>query len=228
MLNARNFINRTIVPPKVQHNLFMTLVTPIINYRCQVWLPNSCFIKSLIKNYKATKNLISSISLIFKQPFEKIQLRHLKYILGISRKATNVATTGETGVLPLFIKNVELCLRYLINVVNQNGTLARDALTEQIQSNLEWFNNMKEIIILFDREITETNYIVSPSAIINARNLCEMFPVGRILNKLINEFKGAWARSVSLSSKLDFFRTVKIRGFEWEPYLDLIKSFQVR
>ena len=70
-----------------------------------------------------------------------------------------VATTGETGVLPLFIKNVELCLRYLINLVNQNGTLASEALTEQIQSNLEWFNNMKEIIILFDREITETNYI---------------------------------------------------------------------
>ena len=198
MLNARNFINRTKVPPKVQHNLFMTLVTPIINYGCQVWLLNSCFIKSLIKN-KATKNLISSISRIFKEPFEKIQLRHLKYILGISRKATNVATAGETGVLPLFIKNVELCLRYLINLVNQNGTLAREALTEQIQSNLEWFNNMKEII-LFDREITETNYIVSPSATINARNLCEIFSVGRILNKLIDEFKGAWARSVSLSS----------------------------
>ena len=185
MLNARNFINRTIVPPKVQHNLFMTLVTPIIYYGCQVWLPNSSFIKSLIKNYKATKNLISSINLIFKQPFEKIQLRHLKYILGISCKATNVATTGETSVLPLFIKNVELCLRYLINLVNQNGALAREALTEQIQSNLEWFNNMKEIIILLDREITETNYIVSPSATINARNLCEMFSFGRILNKLI-------------------------------------------
>ena len=122
MLNARNFINRTMVPPKVQHNLFMTLVTPIINYGYQVWLPSSSFIKSLIKNYKATRNLISSINLIFKQPFEKVQLRHLKYILGISRKATNVATTGETGVLPLFIKNIELCLRYLINLVNQNGT----------------------------------------------------------------------------------------------------------
>ena len=79
MLNARNFINRTIVPPKIQHNLFMTLVTPIINYGCQVWLPNSNFIKSLIKNYKATKNLISSINHIFKQPFEKIQFKHLKY-----------------------------------------------------------------------------------------------------------------------------------------------------
>ena len=33
---------------------------------------------------------------------------------------------------------------------------------------------------------------------------------------------------VSLSSKLDFFRTLKVRGFAWEPYLDLIKSFQVR
>ena len=81
---------------------------------------------------------------------------------------------------------------------------------------------------MFDRKITETNYIVSPSATINARNLSEKFSVGRILNKLIDEFKGAWARSVSLSSKLDFFRTVKVRGFEWEPYLDLIKSFQVR
>ena len=30
MLNARNFINRSIVPPKVQHNLFMTLANPII------------------------------------------------------------------------------------------------------------------------------------------------------------------------------------------------------
>ena len=35
-------------------------------------------------------------------------------------------------------------------------------------------------------------------------------------------------RAVYLSSKLDFFRAVRVRGFEWEPYLDLIKSFQVR
>ena len=128
----------------------------------------------------------------------------------------------------MFIENVDLCLHYLINLVNQNGTLAREALTEQIQSNLEWFNNTKEILILFDREITETNYIVSPYATINARNLSEKLSVGRILNKLIDEFKDAWARSVSLSSKLDFFRTVKVRRFEREPYLDLIKSFQVR
>ena len=206
----------------------MTLVTRIINYGCQVWLPNSSFIKSLIKNYKATRNLISLINFIFKQPFEKIQLRHLKYILGISCKATNVVTTGEIGVLPLFIKNVELCLRHLINIVNQNGTLATEALTEQIQSNLKWFNNMKEITILFDREITETNYMVSPSATINACNLCEIFSVGRILNKLIDEFKAAWARSVSLLSKLDFLRKVKVKSFAWEPYLDLIKSFLVR
>ena len=39
---------------------------------------------------------------------------------------------------------------------------------------------------------------------------------------------GAWARSVSLLLKLDFLRKVKVRGFAWEPYLDLIKSFQVR
>ena len=75
---------------------------------------------------------------------------------------------------------------------------------------------MKEIIILFDREITETNYIFSPSATINARKpLRNGLCLEEILNKLINEFKGALARSVSLSSKLDFFRTVKVRGFEW-------------
>ena len=55
-----------------------------------------------------------------------------------------------------------------------------------------------------------------------------MFSVVRILNKLLDEFKGAWARCVSLTSKLDFFRTMKVREFAWEPYLDLIKSFQVR
>ena len=100
-------------------------------------------------------------------------------------------------------------------------------MTEQIQSNLEWINNIKELIILFNREITETN-IVSPSAIIDARNLCEMLSqLGRILKKHIDEFKGTWVRTLSLSSKLDFFCTMKGRGFEWEPYLDLVKLLEL-
>ena len=98
----RKTIDRRYINTKSHDHLFRMLVTPILTYGCQAWLPASSFMSSLIKYYRQDANFDKAMSLIASQPYEKIHLRHIKYLLGINRRSVNAAAWGETGNFPLF------------------------------------------------------------------------------------------------------------------------------
>ena len=64
--------------------LFDVLVKPILLYACEAWGDSTyCNVKDASPN--------------FKDPFEKLQLRVCKQILGVHRKTMNIPVLAELG-----------------------------------------------------------------------------------------------------------------------------------
>lgn len=76
--------------------LFNNLVVPILRYGSEVWTPY--LMKGLNENNFS--HICDSV------PVEQVHNKFCKYLLGVHRKASNVAVRGELGRFPLLI---ELC-----------------------------------------------------------------------------------------------------------------------
>ena len=74
-------------------NLFDILIMPILRYCSEIWSPY--FIKDI--------NSENLLSLADKLPMEKIHTKFCKFLLGVNRKATNIAVRAELGRRPVLI-----------------------------------------------------------------------------------------------------------------------------
>ena len=225
LFGLRKSIDRRFIDPKCHHQLFNTLINPILTYGSQIWLPLSPFIRSLVTKFTSSSSL--DLSLIAKQSFEKVHLRHLKYLLGINRKASNVAAWGECGSFPLFISCFSRCIKYFQRITKlDDSSLVKAAFKEQVNSSLSWFNGIRSIINCFDK-IQPSDYKHNTCPFLNALGMADICSPTHITNNIKEKFTESWKNSLSDSSKLSFYRTVKSE-FQWELYLDVVKSFKDR
>ena len=65
----------------LKFKLFDTLIRPILTYGSEIW----------VTDYKIKENTLDNL------PFEKIQNRFCKYLLGVHKKASNFAARLEFG-----------------------------------------------------------------------------------------------------------------------------------
>ena len=227
LFSLRRTLDRRYVDANCHDQLFNMLVSPILTYGCQIWLPVSPVINSLSKCAASDLSRDKILNLFAKQPYERIHLRHLKYLLGINRRSSNAATWGDTGKYPIIIKCVRLSINYFKRITHLPVTnFTRAALTEQINLDLPWFKGIKQIIISFD-ELNPSQYEVSNSATTNALALSDLCSSSTITKNLQNLFTNSWSISVHGSSKLKFYSSVK-STFGWEDYLSCVTSFKER
>ena len=104
MLKALHKIEFDIVPSL---HLFDTLITPVLNYNCEVLSQISKHKIEAINNnkYKLEKLYLDT-------PGEKLHLHFCRNILGVSNKISVVATLGELGSYPLMIKSFSQMVKY--------------------------------------------------------------------------------------------------------------------
>ncbi len=160
-------------------------------------------------------------------PQEQVHLKHLKYLLGINRRASNTAAWGETGKHPLLINSIKLCIKYFNRVMNLSSThFAKAAMIEQIRLELPWFTNIKSIIECFD-DVCPGQYDKNSSAVLNATLLSDLSSFKTVTAKLQEHFINSWKSSTGTSKKLTFYSSIK-SSFCWEPYLDHSRSFDER
>ena len=227
LFSLQRTLDRRFVDPKCLDQLFDSLVSPILTYGCQTWLPVSPFISSLTKGYSRLSNDGNLLNLFAKQPYEKVQLRHLKYLLGLNRRASNAASWGETGKFPITIGCIPRCIRYFIRLVNlDDSSIVSAAMREQISLSLPWFEAIKNIIVKFD-STNPSDYDRSTSPLTNALCMADLCSPDNICSNLKDVFIASWNTSISNSTKLDFYRKVKDQ-FIWEPYLGAKISSQHR
>ena len=71
--------------------LFGTLIQPVVSYGCQVWLPETWYVK-----YMTGQTRPNSLQNIAKDPLEVLHLTFLKWTLGVKIEKHQTLQCGET------------------------------------------------------------------------------------------------------------------------------------
>ena len=116
--------------PGVDTNLhiFDHTIQPVLLYGCEIWgasVPS----KALIRNEPKFK--IEKAYTNFE--CEKLPLKFYKYILGVHKRATNLAVNEDLGRIPYFIDIICSILKYFkrINMMDSNSLLAQTLETSK-------------------------------------------------------------------------------------------------
>ena len=115
--------------------LFDNIIKPIILYACEIW--------GITKNNGNIDGLGKSV-------IERFHFKICKQIIGVNRKASNIAVLAELGRYPLYIEIQERMIKYLLRFrIIQKDRLLFKAYQEQIKNldeNENWLNNTKNIL----------------------------------------------------------------------------------
>ena len=127
--------------------LFGTLIQPVVSYGCQVWLPETWFVK-----YMTGQTRTNSLQNIAKAPLEVLHLTFLKWTLGVNRKSSNAAVWGDSGKYPLALELTKQVFCYYERLqkleLEGSDSLVRHAYSEQRYLNLHGITNSRN----FDRQ----------------------------------------------------------------------------
>ncbi len=99
------------LPLNVSTHLFDSLVRPILTYNCEIW--NMDVYKPFYNaSCRAKKNnsQVDELTFIDKRPADKIHNKFCKFILGVKKRSSNIASRSELGRFPVdcFIKTQSL------------------------------------------------------------------------------------------------------------------------
>ena len=188
--------------------LFDSLIMPVFTYGCQIWLPETEFIK-LITDDKKLTNERNFMTKIASDKLEQIHLKFIKWTLGLTSKASNLVCWGDTGRYPIVIQVIKQTINYLKrlkHLSSQGETLVGHAYSEQAKLSLPWYTRMHELI-----KVMSLSDPISP---IKARSA------------LVNKFDRLWESAIPQYSKLNFYKEIKSK-ISFEPYL-LLSEFKKR
>ena len=142
--------------PKTMLKLFKTLVTPILTYNSEIW--GSLMKSNQLRNFDTfIKNLFDD-----KMPHEILQLKSGKIILGVHKKAANVAVRGELGLLPINIEIYFKMIKYYLHIVDliNNGNVFMEAALEECfklckENKTCWLTSVRYLLKLLGIDIAK-------------------------------------------------------------------------
>ena len=222
MFPLYSIISQFNLPCKDALNLFHLLVKPISLYCSEVWAHLSHHqIRSLeLKTTTLLKYMNTSDIGIMHQKF-------LKFILGVKRNCSNIATFGELGELTLLLHGFMSLLNCWHRTASlSDSLLVRQALNLQMVDGAqsEWISTVKFLLTQMGMGEHFNNPCMSGSDVFS--KLC--------LTKLKNIFIEQWHTQLTgicnesgSTNKLRFYKLFKT-SFISERYLDLIPNFQLR
>ena len=203
--------------------LFKSLIKPIALYNSENWATLTHHQITSLEQNKTTLFTYMTAS----EP-SKVHLRFLKYILGLKRNCSNIATLGEVGEVPLLSHGFTSLLGFWHKTSNMpNTTLARQAYNIQMDDNsteFEWAATVKYLLsklgmnIHLDNPHLTSYNIFSKLCATKLRDLC--------ISQWRSQLNGGPANSVG-SNKLRFYKQFK-NSFCLESYLNTVSNFYLR
>ena len=130
------------ISPLLSIKMFDTYILPILEYNSEIWANNT-----------PVKEL------------EKIQLKYLKYILGVRKQTPSLAVYGETGRFPLHIRQQIRMITYWAKLekMPESNILAKCLIIQKSLKN-NWydkmFNILSELFPYMDQNMFNPNVIV--------------------------------------------------------------------
>ena len=120
-------------------HLFDHVVKPVLLYASEIWGSDHITMKSSLHNF------------MLKDTLEKCHLKFLRYILGVNKKAPNLAIYGDSGRYPLVLYSVIQQIKYLqrlIRITEKENTLLYNALAENhlLRSTKSWLRKINTLL----------------------------------------------------------------------------------
>ena len=192
--------------------LFDVLVKPILLYACEAWGDSTYYnVKDALPN--------------FKDPFEKLQLRVCKQILGVHRKTMNIPVLAELGRFPLKLSIDVQMIKYFIrfNSISKDRyiyKIYKESLKSDNCTKSKWFFYIKRIVDEIGFSYIWINQV-------NERN-CKQSIAKTFLQRLKDIYSQNALRYINKdentdSGKMQFLRKIK-DNYAFEPYLNIQNS----
>lgn len=202
---------------KTSFRLFDAMIKPILLYNCEVWGPYMC-------NFDKLSEIAPGKSqLFYKNSFEKVHMKWLKYTLGVNSKCTNIAATAETGRYPLLLDIICTTMKYWFRMSNApENTL----LYHGYKANIDCISKGQKCWLSFIEKVANKSNFHSESHV-NAASIKTKQYLQGLFDKqfecdLYNDM-----RNSGEGNKLRTFRTFK-NDISEEPYLSCILDRKVR
>ena len=216
--------------PKVSTSLhlFDRLVVPVLQYGSEIWCPTGLAARQPDLTGDPKKDFYISLRRDFPiitkfyerdNPGEKLHLKFNRIILGVHKKASNLAVYGELGRYPLFINEIIQSLKYAEYLASQDNNQLLQEFYFNMTDNEPTVK--KGSILDFAESIKQwmgyKNVVLKPSMLSN------------IKKRLRDDFECYWLRLVQCPysrtckqgrNKLRTYSTFKSK-FQFENYLNI-------
>ena len=136
--------------PKIKTllHVFDHTVKPVLLYGCEIWAElNSNKLNAQGDRYfkKLCENLV----------VEKAHISFCKFILGVPRRATNIAVMGELGRYPLFLEILLNMFKYSIRLYKTEDVLLQQAFSlskslNETHKKKSWYSDIHSLFQYFD------------------------------------------------------------------------------
>ena len=223
MFPLRSLIAQFKLPCSQAIKLFHSMIKPIALYNAEN-LAHLTYREIEAIN----ENKISLLEYMSNSYSNRLHQSFLKYILGVNRSCTNMATLGELGEFPLQLHGIVALLSFWHRVARMpNDTLVKQAYNFSINSETshsEWLATVK----FLTRYLGVENHFQKPTEI-NPNHfvtLCKTKLKAKIADQWCAYISNT-GTEVNKSSKLRYYKTFK-ESFCKESYLDLVSDFQLR
>ena len=205
--------------------LFRSLITPIALYNSE----NLAHLTHhQIKSIEENKTTL--LSYITKSYLDNTQLKFIKFILGVKRNCSNMASLGELGEIPLLLNAFVSLLCFWHRLTQMpDDTLVKKALnfiSANDTSESEWLATVKCLMLQFDM----SRYFQNPNLVTTEKfkNICKQNIKNKFIEMWFNNISGPGFNVANgQGNKLRFYKRFK-NTFSREPYLDHINCFNLR
>jgi hypothetical protein len=187
-------------PPIVTLKLFNSLVMPILEYGSEVLY--------------CGKEII---------PLEKVHLKQLKMMLGVNNNTSHLAIYGETGRVPLLVRQKQKVIKYWARILSL-GDQSLVRLVYNLLLSLD-HSGFKTWVTHVRNLLDEVNFSYAFSD-----QICNASSSSEIRTKVYELYVINWKKGicdVTLNPKLRSYCTYK-QGFYMESYLKQIGDFKLR
>ena len=139
-----------------------------------------------------------------------------KFFLQLNRRASNIATRGELGRLPIQITLAKKTLKYYSYLCEKDEhTIVKQAFLISKQLETENQKSFVNELKLFLR-ITECQHTLTSESL-------RTNTLANLLSKITNNYLKFWQTGLNNSKKLDFYKRIK-KGLYASNYIDILKN----
>ena len=198
------------VKPYMQLKMFDQLIKPIATYGAEIW-----GLRSAKKDKQGVgKNIEAGYESL---PTERLHVNFCKYVLGVHRKASNVAVFGELGREPLCYNILITIMKFWVRLLQSPsdsllGMAYKESMELADQGLKSWVYDLREILKYFKLDD------------LNAQKYVDGSIISMFMAKAEDEFHSQWEARVECNSKLGVFRIIE-KKFGYEEYLNDVNNF---